>query len=641
MTKLTNLFQPFQIGGVELKNRIVMLSMDTGYGDAGYASKRDREYLVARARGGAGLIITGMLMPGSTGVPLPGRISIHADRFIPGLREDADAVHAAGAKIAPQIGLQYYWARADGEKIEEVGPSEVATRKNSKPRALTIGEIHQIIDEYAEGVRRARDAGFDAVELHCGIGYLISRFLSSATNKRTDEYGGSFENRMRFLLEIIASAKKKAGSDFPIICRFSADEFMEGGNKLDDGKKIAVMMEGAGVSCINVAAGWHECRTPLIYMSVPRGNFVYLAEEIKKVVKIPVIAGYRINNPILADSIIAQGKADLVGMGRALLADPELPNKAMQERFDDIRPCIACNYCLDRVMLGASVACAVNPRMGREWEDRPDHAKKPKKVFVIGGGPAGMEAAVDAAKLGHDVTLFDKGNRLGGNLIPAAAPSYKWEINNLIAYYETQLKKNKVKIELNTEADENTIAKGKPDAVIVAAGARPIVPPDWSRDVPNIVTAIQVLSGEKKAAGEKVVVVGGGLVGCEVAEYLAERGKKVTIIEMLDRMGNDIGITIRWIIMQRLHNAGVKWVTGAKVEQITESRVRANKKCTTIFFDADTVVLAMGMKPRAELYEKLKGKFGGKIDIKSIGDCAEAGKIAQATEGGFLAAQEL
>jgi len=641
MTKLTNLFQPFEFSGIELKNRLVMLSMDTGYGDDGYASKRDREYLVARVRGGAGLIITGMLMPGSTGAPLPGRISIHADRFIPGLKEDADAVHAAGAKIAPQIGLQYYWARADGEKIEEVAPSEVATRKNSRPRALTVDEIHQIVDEYAEGVRRARDAGFDAVELHCGIGYLISRFLSSATNKRTDEYGGSFENRMRFLLEIIASAKKKAGSDFPIICRFSADEFMEGGNKLDDGKKIAVMMEGAGVSCINVAAGWHECRTPLIYMSVPRGNFVYLAEEIKKVVKIPVIAGYRINNPILADSIIAQGKADLVGMGRALLADPELPNKAMQERFDDIRPCIACNYCLDRVMLGASVACAVNPRMGREYEDRPERAKKSKKVFIIGGGPAGMEAAIDAAQMGHDVTLFDKGNRLGGNLIPAAAPSYKWEINNLISYFEKQLEKTGVKVHLDAEADENTIAKGHPDAVIVAAGAQPIVPQEWSRDVPNIVTAVQVLTGVKKAAGEKVVVVGGGLVGCEVAEYLAERGKKVTIIEMMDRMGDDIGITIRWIIMQRLHNAGVKWVTGAKVEQITESRVRANKKCTTIFFDADTVVLAMGMKPRAELAGKLKNKFGGNIDIKSIGDCVEAGKIAQATEGGFLAAYDL
>jgi 2,4-dienoyl-CoA reductase (NADPH2) len=641
MTKLTNLFQPFQIGNVELKNRIVMLSMDTGYGDDGYASKRDRDYLVARAKGGAGLIITGMLMPGSTGVPLPGRISIHADRFIPGLKEDADAVHAAGAKIAPQIGLQYYWARADGEKIEEIGPSEVATRKNSKPRALTADEIHQIIDEYAEGVRRARDAGFDAVELHCGIGYLIARFLSPATNKRTDEYGGTLENRMRFLLEILASAKRKAGSDFPIICRFSADEFMDGGNRLEDGKRIAAMMESAGVSCINVAAGWHECRTPLIYMSVPRGNFVYLAEEIKKVVKIPVIAAYRINNPILADSIIAQGKADLVGMGRALLADPELPNKAMQERFDDIRPCIACNYCLDRIMLGAPVVCSVNPQLGREGEVKCEQSEQPKKVFIIGGGPAGMEAAVDAARLGHDVTLFDKGNRLGGNLIPAAAPSYKWEINNLIAYYETQLKKNKVKIELDAEADEKTIAKGHPDAVIVAAGAQPIVPPDWSRDVPNVVTAIQVLTGEKKAAGEKVVVVGGGLVGCEVAEYLAERGKKVTIIEMMDRMGNDIGITIRWIIMQRLHNAGVKWVTGAKVEQITESRVRANKKCTTIFFDADTVVLAMGMKPRAELAGKLKQKFGGKIDIKSVGDCVEAGKIAQATEGGFLAAQEL
>ena len=638
MTKLNHLFQPFNLGGVELKNRIVMLSMDTGYGNNWYASKRDRAYMVARAKGGAGLIITGMLMPGSTGVPLPGRISIHADRFIPGLKEDVDAVHDAGAKIAPQIGMQYYRAKADGEKLEEIGPSEIATRKNSKPRALAVDEIHQIVDEYAEGVRRAREAGFNAVELHCGIGYLIARFISPATNKRTDEYGGSFENRMRFVLEIIASAKKKTGNDFPIICRFSADEFMEGGNKLEDGKKIAVMLEKAGVACLNVGAGWHECRTPLIYMSVPRGNFVYLADEIKKVVKIPVIAAYRINNPILADSIIAQGKADLIGMGRALLADPELPNKAMEERFEDIRPCIACNYCLDRIMFGADVACSVNPQLGRESNVVRQKAKKAKKVFVIGGGPAGMEAAIDAAKLGHNVTLFEKGGRLGGNLIPAAAPSYKWEINNLIAYYETQLKKSGVKVNLDTEADEATIAKEKPDAVIVAAGAQPIVPQDWNTS--NIVTALQVLNGERKT-GENVVIVGGGLVGCETAEYLAERGKKVTVIEMMDRMGSDIGMTIRWIIMQRLHTAGVKWITDAKVEQITESRVRANKKCTTHFFDADTVVLAMGMKPRKELAGKLKQKFGDKIDIKCIGDCVEAGKIAQATEGGYLAAREL
>ena len=638
MTKLTHLFQSFNLGGVELKNRIVMLSMDTGYGDDGYASKRDRDYLVTRARGGAGLIITGMLMPGSTGVPLPGRISIHADRFIHGLKEDADAVHAAGAKIAPQIGLQYYWTKADGAKLEEIGPSEVATRKNSKPRALIVDEIHQIVDEYAEGVRRTRYAGFDAVELHCGIGYLIARFISPATNKRTDEYGGSLENRMRFVLEIIASSKKKVGGDFPIICRFSADEFMEGGNKLEDGKKIAVMLEKAGVSCLNVGAGWHECRTPLIYMSVPRGNFVYLADEIKKVVKIPVIAAYRINNPILADSIIAQGKADLVGMGRALLADSELPNKAMEERFDDIRPCIACNYCLDRVMFGASVACSVNPELGRESNVSREKAKRARKVFVIGGGPAGMQAAIDAAKLGHAVTLFEKGGRLGGNLIPAAAPSYKWEINNLIAYYETQIKKCGVKVNLDTEADEAAIAQGKPDAVIVAAGAQPIVPQDWNTS--NIVTALQVLNGERKT-GENVVVVGGGLVGCETAEYLAERGKKVTIIEMMDRMGSDIGMTIRWIIMQRLHSVGVKWTTDAKVEQITESRVRANKKCTTIFFDADTVVLAMGMKPRTELAEKLKQRCSNKIDIKCIGDCVEVGKIAQATEGGYLAARGL
>ncbi|MEA1958049.1 MAG: FAD-dependent oxidoreductase [Chloroflexota bacterium] len=640
MTQLNHLFQPFNIGGVELKNRIVMLSMDTGYGDDWYASRRDRDYLVARARGGAGLIITGMLMPSSTGQPLPGRVSIHDDRFIPGLKQDVDAVHAAGAKIMPQIGLQYFWARGDGEKLEEVGPSDVATRRNSNPRPLAVDEIHRIIEEYAEGVHRALDAGFDGVELHCGIGYLIARFISPATNKRTDEYGGSFENRMRFLLEILESAKRKVGDDFSMICRFSADEFMPGGNGLEEGKKIAKALQDAGVHCLNVGAGWHECRTPLIYMSVPRGNFVYLAEEIKKTVDIPVIAAYRINDPVLADSIIADGKADLVGMGRALLADPELPNKAREGRYDDIRPCIACNHCLDCVMLGAAVQCSVNPLLGREAETAVEPARRAKKVFVIGGGPGGMQAAIEAAKLGHDVTLFERSNRLGGNLIPAAIPSHKGEIANLTAYLETQLKKSGVKIALGVEADESMIADEGPEAVIVAAGAEPIVPDFCDTDAPNVVTAIDVLNGVADT-GDNIVVVGGGLVGCETAEYLADKGKKVTIVEMLDRMGNDIGLTIRWIVMQRLHNAGIKWFTSATVESIAGSRVRANKQCTTMFFDADTVVLAVGMKPRERLTGSLIEEFGEGIPIMSIGDCAEAGKIFQATRSGFDAARGL
>ena len=635
MTELEHLFQPIKVGKLELKNRIVFLAAATEYSDNGYVSQREIDYLAARARGGAALLITGMLIPSYMGgLPLS---VLYDDKFIPRLRQLADAVHAAGARIVPQTGIQYFWAKSEGAPLEEVGPSAVATRRNSKPRALTIDEIQQIVGNFGQAVRRARDAGCDAVELHCGIGYLISRFLSPLTNKRDDEYGGSFDNRMRFLREIIASSKKEAGSDYPIICRISADDFMPGGNGLEDAKQVATALEEAGVDCINVGAGWHESRRPLVHMSVPRGAFVYLAEVIKRTVDIPVIAGYRINEPRLADSIVAQGKADLVGMARALIADPDFPNKARQGRFDDIRPCIACGHCLDTVMLGAPMACAVNPAAGKESQLAMAPAKRPKKVFVIGGGPAGMEAAAVAAERGHDVTLFERSDRLGGNLRLAAAPSYKSEINNLTTYLETRLKKGGARIKLKARAVEKTIASDRPDVVIVATGATAVIPAIPGIDGENVATALDILAG-RKPAGQRVVIVGGGQVGCETAEHLAEKGHEVTILEMLERIGNDIGITTRWIIMQRLHNAGIKIKAGTEVVEIGDKGVKAKRGGTIELFPADTVVLAVGLKPNNELAAKLKG---GAAEVHVIGDCAEVNKIASAIEGGLRAAREL
>jgi len=623
MMKFNSLFQPIKIGSLELKNRIVLLAADTGYGNDDFVTDRQKDYYAARARGGTGLLITGLVLPSSMGKPLPGRMGIYHDRFIPGLRQLADVAHMEGAKIAMQLSLQYFWAPGEGAAVAEVAASEVATRRGSQPRALNLAEIHQIIEEYSEGVRRAREAGYDAVELHCGIGYLISRFLSPRTNNRTDEYGGSLENRMRFLLEII--------------CRLSADEFMEGGHTLEDTKKMAPILEGAGIHCFDIGAGWHECRTPLVHMSVPRGNFVYLAEEMKKVVNVPVVAAYRINDPILADKIIADGRADLIGMCRALIADPDLPNKAIEGKIEDIRPCIACGHCLDAVMLGAPIACAVNPEVGKEAECMSKPAKKPKKVFVIGGGPAGMEAAAGAARRGHQVTLFEKGDRLGGNLLLAAVPSYKWEIGNLTNYLETQLKKSSAQINLNQEVTEETIAEGKPDVVVIATGAIPRIPDIPGIDGGNVVTALEVLGGEKEV-GDRVVIVGGGMIGCEVAEHLAEKGKQVTIVEMLERIGIDIGMTTRWVIMQRLRNAGIRMETKAKAEELTDKGVVASRDGSTEFFAADSIVVAMGLVPQNELYRRLEAK-GTKC--YSIGDCNEAQKILQAIEDGHRIAGEI
>lgn len=635
MTELEHLFTPAEIGNLKLKNRIVFLAAATEYCDNGYVSQREIDYLAARARGGAGLLITGMMIPSFMG-GLPLNV-LYDDRFIPRLRQMADAVHAGGAKIAAQIGIQYFWAKGEGAPIEEVSPSGVATRRNSNPRALTIDEIHRIVGDFGQAVRRARDAGCDAVELHCGIGYLISRFLSPLTNRRDDEYGGSFDNRMRFPLEIIAAAIQSVGDAYPIICRISADDFMDGGNGLEEARQIALALENAGVDCIDVGAGWHESRRPLVHMSVPRGAFVYLAEAIKQTVAVPVIAGYRINQPRLAESIVAENRADFVGMARALIADPDFPNKARDGQFDDIRPCVACGYCLDTVMLGAPMSCAVNPEAGRESEHTVAPAAGSKRVYVIGGGPAGMQAAALAAERGHEVALFDRADRLGGNLRLAAVPAYKREIIDLVAYLEKRLRDGGVKVRLNTNVDEGFIDRASPDVVIVATGARPAVPAIPGVERKNVVTALDVLAGNKQV-GNRVVVVGGGLVGCEVAEYLAEKGKQVSILEMLPRLGSDIGITTGWVILRRLQDAGVQAHTSTRVIEIANTGVVASSDGGIAIFETDSVVLAVGMKPNDELVQRLQGKAA---EVYVIGDCAEVDKIASAIKNGWDVARTL
>lgn len=639
MTELKNLFQPIKVGEMELNNRIIFLAIGTGYGADDQVTERQKNFYAERARGGAGLLITGITIPSSLGRPIPGMIGIYHDRFIPGHRQLTDMVHAEGAKIAIQLGLQYWWAKGEGAPLEEVAPSAVSTRRDSAPRALTVEEIHQIIDDFSEAVRRARDAGYDAVEFHCGIGYLINRFLSPCTNKRTDEYGGSLENRARFLLEIIESSKRKAGSDYPIICRISGEEFMDGGHTLEDSKKLAPMLERAGVHCLSMQVGWHECRTPLVYMSVPRGAFVYVAEEIRKVVNIPVVAAYRINDPILADRILAEGRADLIGLGRPLIADPDLPNKAKAGRFDDIRPCIACGHCLDMVLGGMPMTCTVNPRVGKEAEYTIEPAKTPKRVFVVGGGPAGMEAAAVAAKRGHQVTLFEKKDRLGGNLLLASALSYKGEIGNFNNYLETQLRKSGAQIKLGEEFTAKTAEEAKPDAVIVATGSSAKVPDLPGVNGDNVALALDVLSG-KEVPGPRVIVVGGEMVGCEVAEFLAEKGKKVTLLARRDRVGDDIGRSTRWVIMQRLRNAGIRMETKVNVVEITDKGVRGIRRNGggSEFFEGDSVVLAVGLAPSNELAQELKEKVPA---IYPVGDCVEVRKIAEAVEDGFRVAREL
>ena len=540
-------------------------------------------FYAERARGGVGLIITGALQtlyPGRRSHR--SRIDINHDKHISDLREWTKAIHGNGGRIAAQLATYGYWAnKREDSTPEDVGPSDVLIPTNgihpnfsraefvSKTRPLMAEEIVMIEEAIGDASVRARESGFDGVELQVVGGNLFCRFINPFTNRRSDGYGGTLENRVRILIEAIANIKKKVGNDFPLICRIPGTEMVPWGLVLEDWKEIAPIIEKAGAHALSIYPGWHETREPRHQMCVSRGAFVYLAEGIKGVVKIPVAAGNRINDPVLAEQILAEGKADLIAMGTPLIADPYLPNKAKAGQLEDIRMCTACCNCWDDVMKGKPVTCSVNTKAGKELEYPLIAAKNSKKVFVIGGGPAGMEAARIASQRGHHVTLFEKGPKLGGQLLSAVLPPYKEEWSTLVNYLVTQLRKFNVEVRLNEECTVRTVKESEPDAVIVATGATPILPNIPGVDKGNVVTAMEALMGSKQV-GQNVVIVGGGSIGCETAEFLFKMGKRVTILEMLDRIGADIGEWNRWVIVDRLNAGGIRVETGSKVELINE-----------------------------------------------------------------------
>jgi 2,4-dienoyl-CoA reductase (NADPH2) len=608
------LFEPIEVGGMEIKNRIVMPAVGTNYWTLdGAVTDRLLEFYRERAKNGIGYAVVGVakIQP-----QFFGGLAVHDDSYIPGLKKLAGVFHEYDVRCAVQLWHpgRYEISLSDSEPVSASDiPPPIFTKR--KPKALTVDEIHHIQDLFAEAALRAKKAGFDAVELICSAGYLISQFLSPATNKRTDEYGGSIENRTRFAVEIIEKIKEKCGKEFPVGCRISGEEFVEGGNTLDDMKEIARLLEKAGACYFNVTAGWHESKRPLITMFVPRGGFVYLAEGIRQVVDVPVIASNRINTPELAEKILQEGKADMVSMMRALLADPELPKKAMEGRSDEIRVCVACNQgCMDYAFQGKPITCLVNPALGREAEFRELKADEKKRVVVVGGGPAGCKAAEMLAEKGHEVVLFEKTGRLGGQLILAAKSPYGREFESVPAYFEAVLPKRGVELRLKEVADSEKVLSLNPDVVIVATGASPIIP-----SIPGVekaLTAFEVLEGEE--TGENVVVVGGGGVGCSTAAYLAEKGKRVTIVEMLGRIGADIGISTKWNVLLYLNQKGVKLLTDTKAVEIRDNAVVVEGKDGRKELLCDTAVIAVGTKSNDGLYESLQEKVN---EVYRIGDC--------------------
>jgi len=635
-----HLFTPLKIGYLELPNRIAMLPMTTGYCEVdGTVSNRFIDFYAERARGGTGLIII-PFTPVATGSPL--EAGIFHDRFVPGIKRLTIAIASHGARSSCQLIIAYHVAFGD-RPPEAVAPSALPNRiLGTVPRSMSKEEIAFIVGQYGEAARRAREGGFDAVEILVGAGYLLNRFLSPISNKRDDAYGGSLEGRMRIILEIIERVKETAGEDFHVGVRLNIDEQMPGGHTVEDSIAVASCLEKAGVKYITAYTGWHESSIPTVAPSVPKGAFVFLAEKIKAAVSIPLIASNRINDPFVAEDILQKGRADFVGMGRALLADPEFPQKCRQDRVTEIVPCLSCSNCLSEVFASAykkrgvftGVSCAVNPMAGQEGQDFLMPTKRRKSVFIVGGGPAGLEAAWTAARRGHRVTLFEKGPDLGGWLRVACLPPHKEEILTLLRNLANRARAAGVEIRLNCPVERAFIKEKRPDVLILALGASPFIPAIPGIEMPLVTTAGDVLTGLKTVRGS-VIVMGGGLVGCETAEFILEKGGGITsvsIVEMTDRMATNLSLTYRPFFLARLKKMGIRLETGTIVEEITPQGVKVNRSGKPGFISGDAVVLALGLQADP----KVTGSFNGSAaEVYAIGDCVTPRMIKDAIGEGF------
>jgi len=646
---VNKLFEPINIGTVEVRNRLVIPAMATNYADSsGFVTQRLIDYYVERAKNNVGLIIIEETCIALGGKIIVNQLGVYDDAFIPGLRKLAEAIGETGTRCFLQL---HHGGRRAQSKInnglQPIAPSAIPHRTGEMPHELTLEEIDNLIEAYAQGARRAKEAGFDGVEGHFAHGYLVAQFLSPLTNKRTDKYGGDLASRVRFGIEIIQRIRQRAGEDYPLSTRICGDEYIKGGLTLKDTQKVAVMLEEAGVNVINVSAGYtasHEegylnALIPYSFapMSIPHGFYAHLAEGIKKVVKVPVIAVGRLDDPDVAEEIIAKGKADMVAIGRGFLADPAFASKVYNKQYGDIRKCIACGECGHTALVEGNLRCAVNAELGKEEEYRIKPAPEAKRVVVIGGGPGGMEAAKIAALRGHKVTLVERKSRLGGNMVAAATPSFKHEINNFIDYLSNAVHKAGVEVSLNTEADQEKVLALKPDAVILATGASPQMPAIPGMERNNVTDAVQVLEGKAKT-GSKVIVAGAGAVGCETAAFLAESGKEVTIVEMRDTdfsetdgLAPDMNsILRRWFLFELWPNLPIEVIGKSTFKEVTDKGlIVQNREGEQKLIAGDTIVLAAGMKSNNNLKEKLQGKVP---ELYEVGDCVTPRHIIDAVD---------
>jgi 2,4-dienoyl-CoA reductase-like NADH-dependent reductase (Old Yellow Enzyme family)/thioredoxin reductase len=631
------LFEPFKMGNLQLKNRVVMPPMWSKMGTAfGEVTDRMIDFYVERAKNGVGLIvIENTCVSWPAGKVSCNPIRLDDDKFIQGMHDLAEAVHSYGTKIATDLqhaGRQTTIGATEGSPIESCSAEPCLRCGVDLPHALTRDEIKVKVEEFAQAVRRTRDAGFDMAQLHGAHGYLITNFISPYQNKRTDEYGGSFENRMRFLGEIIARSRELVGPDFHIEVRYSADEGVEGGNTIDDGVRIARWLEEQGVNSLSVSVGTYES-WPLVTptMAAPRAPYAKYGKAIKAAVSIPVTLVGKLDDPADAVRMLEEGNCDLVAIGRQLIADAAWAAKVADDRYDDVIPCLHCGEgCLGSLLRGRRLSCDVNPAAGRESAWAVSRALVAKKVLVIGGGPAGLEAAKVAKQRGHDVTLYEK-EKLGGLLNYAGVPAFKDDIRRYMKYAIDQVTKLGVDLKLGEEVTPSMVDTIKPDVIIVATGARPIQLSSLTEDAGRMTTVTDLLAGDMPP-GDTVVVIGGGHVGCEVAWHLGLAGKKVTIVEMLPNIATDTIEVNRLEILDVFDKLGVAVRTNTTATAVGPLGVQVSTvDGRTQEIAADIVVSAVGFRADTGLYEHLKDKAP---EVFAIGGCAGGQRIFHATHDG-------
>lgn len=670
---MSQLYSSEKIGNLEIRNRFVMTPMGLAYCPGGEISDRIVAFFRLRARGGVGLIVLGAVGIDPLRKIDHDMVYMHDDSFIPGLRRLTDAVHAEGAKIFAQLFHAGRYARSkEYYGVPAVAPSAVpSTFTGETPQELTLNEITEIISFFAEGAKRAKEAGFDGVEIIGNSGYLIGQFLSPFTNKRTDRYGGDLQARMTFPLEVINQVRQAVGVDYPVILRVGGNDFMPGGNTNAEVRQFCVAAEEAGVDAISVTGGWHETQVPQLTMDVPPGAYSYLAKAIKESVSIPVVACNRMNVQ-LGEKIIDEGNADFIGMARPFIADPELASKAEKGEYDTICPCVACNQgCLDNIFHHKSVACLANAEAGREAELLQGSllpiqikSENPEKILVIGAGVAGLEYARVAATRGHQVTIWEENTQPGGQVMVAAAPPGRHDFLRLKDYLVHACRNLKIEFCFGKKATaDNVLAEVKArvfDRVVVATGSKPIAPPIPADEGVLVVQAWDVLKKQAET-GSDVVIVGGGAVGVETAIHLAEIGtineptlrhlmiyqaekpeelyrlltqgnKRVTVVEMVKGIGKDIGPSSRWAMLSLLRKFNVKTMDQTKVVAIKQDGVLVETSEGQKLIPADTVVLAVGSRSDCQVYEELKGQID---KLVLIGDASKPRRMLDAIKEAY------